>query len=84
MKKACLCAIGKARSLNGKEEGREDSPLRGPSIADHPVWHTVAGARTVVCQSGNPVENLDFSKPWTEKRVSKKECNDWICPLRHQ
>ena len=37
LKMAGLSAIAEVRGVEGEEEGREDSPLRGPGVADHSV-----------------------------------------------
>ena len=41
LKMARLCLVTEVRGVKGEEEKRVDSPLWGPGVAEHCIWHTV-------------------------------------------
>ena len=57
LKMAGLCAIGKVRGVQGEQEGREDCPLQGSSVADHCLTQC---CRRTYCglSSGNPQSRI--------------------------
>ena len=42
-----LCLVAEFRGVKGEEERREDSPLWGPGVAHHCIWHTVLQAHVL-------------------------------------